>query len=399
MSTFLKKENIFIILFMVFLLNPLIGILLSVAYAVSGKSYNLIIPLMIFCALYMAAINTTKQIDGDEMVYLFQFSEVPANGLYKTLTYMSETKDYVKEPAYGLLVFILYYLTLGNEMLFIAIVTIIIYIVFFAAVYNIFKENKSPNRIIVASVLTVVFFNQYFYLTAHLIRQLMATSVFFLALSHKSESIKKYLLLCLLSYTIHSSMILLILISLIPAMSRLFNKKTLILAGCVTFLFATLFPFIAEHILNHVGLSGDLGTAMVRAANAEGLKDASEGLEQSLVLLMTIPLISISSYVTIRNKPQIMPIVYNLCLIWCLFVICLSFSPLIQYRFFFVLYSFFPIIIYAIASYNRSFMRYFPFFICAFFIYRFYSTIGAAGFVYAPAINLILYPYPLIINL
>ena len=304
----------------------------------------------------------------------------------------------MEEPVYGTLVYVLYYITFGSPMMFIALITFVTYVVFLLAIYRLEKKYRTPNYIIVVSIITLVSFTQFFFLTAHLIRQFLATSFFFLALSYKGDSLKKYVLFCFVSFSIHMSMASLIFISLIPQLNKLLNKKGLVIAAVVTVILSTVFPILAGSLLSSFAIAGDANTLLERASQAEGMDDGSGSLSPFLLLIVCAPLVIISVLGIIKRRIYLPGIVYNLCLIWCLFVLSLSFSPLIQYRFFFVLYFFIPIMLFLVFREKMLLSKCYCTIICIFFVFRFFVTYNEGGFHYAPISDIIFMPYPMLIN-
>lgn len=385
--------------FFVFIINPLLGIFLSMRSALASKSARLCVPFIVFCSLYMGALNSTKVPISDEENYVMQYKLVPRNGYITTLKYLSGENDRIKGPLYGTFVYIMFYLTFGCEYLFIALVSFLIYFFFFYSIYKFQKRCKTPNYIIVAGVLTVTFFTQYFTLTAHLIRQMLATSIFLYALTFKGLNWKYYVTLLATSFFIHNSMIALVILSLIPSIDKYYSKKRLALLGVLAVVTTAMISTIASFLLHQIVFGdGEVGIAVTKASEAVGLTDAGEGISQAIVMLVSLPLLGISLWGGMKKTTLAPPLILNVCFIWTIFVLGLSFSPLIQYRFFYVLYYFIPIVLFLIWRNNKSLSKLYCSIICIYMVLRFFLTYNTGGFQYTSPLNAIFLPFPLLLN-
>ena len=380
-----------------FLFNPLGGIIVAALCACFYKNDNCIKLLMILAMMYLSAMNTTKVPENDMYRYLAMFENVPYNGYYGTLISFNHSAAAVKDAAYGTLVYILYYLTFGNQYLFIFIVSFLGYWFMFMAIFKFGKESKLPNYMIVTQILILSFFTQYFSMTFHLVRQVLATSVFFYALTFRVSSVKKYLAWCFLSASIHSSIVLVIAFSLLPMMTR--RLKSIEIGALA--LFAAFSVFIissfAEFLLDTVEFEDSMEYTLNRAANMEGAEDSTKGL-QLLGIILT--LVSMALCLIERNmkKKMIFPIVVNMGLAMSFMTFGLSASPLLQYRFFFYMYSFLPFIYLIIVRKAKGFAKPLCFITVALLIFRFYITYDKV-FEYVPVEEALLNPYPLLIKL
>lgn len=389
------KPNTGIFLYIViFLINPFLGIMGTAWRIIKNRKYfSWSIMLILMIAFYMAAINTTKIPVGDEEIYILNFKSVPNNGFWGTLS-ISSIDGSPKEVLYGVFIYSLYYLLFGNETLFIFVTSFLIYYLFLLSICKFSKEYKTPLYITISGILVITFFTQYFNLTAHLIRQFLATSFFFYGLSFRKKNQRKSILLTLLSFGVHSTMAVLIVISLIPNINSFLSYKKLFLCIIGAFTITTFLPIIAGTMLESLfsGDSGTLGYGLARAAGSEGLKDAGEP-NALIINLFTIPLLLLSLWgIKIQTK-IVAPLILNMCLIMCLFVLSLSFSPLLQYRFFYILFYFLPFVLFIPFHKNLSLSKSLSFIVCLFLIIRFYLTYDTI-WDYVPIYGALLYPLP-----
>lgn len=328
-----------------FFINPILGIILASAAAASKNNTVAIKPLVIFLVLYLSALNTTKVHDSDMFDYIDMFNRVPLNGYKGTLGFLS-IDDSPKDIVYSTLVYILYYVLFGNQYLFIFAISCLTFLFAFLSVYRFNRSYGTPNYLIVAELLTLAFFTQYFSLSFHLVRQELATSVFFFALSYKNQSLWKFIIWSSVSIMVHSSLAIIILLGFIPFMNRqLYLKEIAVLvAFAISFMFV--FSFLGDFVLSRVSLSGEALTNVNRMANMEGAHDATDGSGTEVIIVASILMGVLSFFDIIRRRKMIYPIVVNLCFVWSVLILSLSASPILQYRFFFIEYTFLPFIFY-----------------------------------------------------
>ena len=389
-----------IVLFVViFILNPLAGILCASIYACDKNNNIGIIILTGLLMLYLSALNTTKVPENDMIRYLDMFYNVPTNGFWGTLSSFNHSAGGgVKDAAYGIFVYVLYYVTFGNQYLFIFIVTSIGYLFMFLTIFKFSKEYKFPNYLIVTQVLILSFFTQYFGLTFHLVRQVLASTIFFYALTFRNNSIKKYLFWSLLAAATHSSVVLLIAFSFIPYMQRRLRIAEIgALALFAAFSVAIISTF-AEFVLDTVELEGSMEYTLNRAANMEGAQDSTAGF-QLMGLIFTIATMALCFWERTMGSKMMYPIVINMGFVVTFMTLGLSASPLLQYRFFFYIYSFLPFIFPIFCRKIPGLEKPICLTTVIFLIIRFYATLNHV-FEYVPPVeDALLLPYPLLIKL
>lgn len=388
----------FIVAFVVlFLINPLGGIIATSFYACLKKNSNGIKLLMILCMMYLCALNTTKVEENDMIRYIAHFEDVPYNGYLGTLVAFNHSAaGGVKDAAYGTLVFLSYYLTAGNQSLFIFIVTFLGYWLMFMTIYKFGKEYKLPNYMIVTQVLVLSFFTQYFSMTFHLIRQVLGACIFFYALTFKETSFKKYLLLCILAIATHSSVAFIVAFSFVPMMKRRLKLKEIGALAIFAAFSVIILSSFAIFVLDTVELEGSLEYSLGRVAQMEGAEDSTKGLQIIGVILTLISLV-LCMLEREMGKKMLYPIIINLALLMSFMIFGLTTSPLLQYRFFFYMYSFLPFIYITLVRRYKGMAKPICFVTIVFLIVRFYLTYDKV-FEYAPIDEAILNPYPLLIK-
>ncbi len=391
-----NDETIILFSSVLFLINPLISILLTAYFAYTYKSEKFIKVLMIFSMLYLCALNTTKVPENDMMRYLESYQRVPRFSLEGFLM----RSGLMKEVAYQTLVYILYYVTIGNQYLFIFVVSFLGYWFMFMSIFKFGKEYNLPIYIIVTEVLFLSFFLQYFSLTFHLIRQVLATSVFIYALTFRNTSFWRYLLFCFFAILFHSAVGILVFLSIIPIMKRRLKMKEIGLfivfaAFCIIIL--TTFASYALFILESEE-SNQMTYALSRVAGMEGAHDSTTfGLGR---LSISLSIIMIILCMIERNKKKAMyyPVVVNVCLVMSFMILGLSASPLVQLRFFFFVYSFLPLLFPIFLREKINISKAICFVTIVVLIVLFYARLNHV-FEYVSEEEALLLPYPSLIKL
>lgn len=378
---------------LVFIINPLLGIFLASLIAIGNKSIDGVKPLMVFAILYLCALNTTKVPESDMVRYLQQYELVPSVGYWETVMWAGTVKDIL----YSTLVYLLYYATFGNHYFFIIVITFIEYWFIFMAIYKFGKEYNLPKYIIVVEVLILSFFVQFFSLTLHLIRQMLATCIFFYALTFRNTSIKKFWLFSIVAMGFHSSVGVLVLLSVIPATKRRLKSFEIGYLILFALFFVVILSFFAHFILGSFDVGGSVEYTLSRAANMEGAQDNTAGMSR-IGLVFSIATIILCMIERGEKKEMKYPVIVNIAFVMAFIVVGLSASPLIQYRFFFFLYSFFPLLLPLFMRKNEIVSKTICIMAVALMMVWFYARLNHV-FEYAPVEEALLYPYPMLIQL
>lgn len=158
-----------------FLLNPFAGVLFLLHLLFS----NLHIPrkkltnLFIICISFLLSfINFTKIPENDLIHYTIEYMVVSE---YSFSDYLIQ---YGKEPLYFVFNYIIFYLSNGSVKFWLIAVTFISYFFFLTAVKKFFYKIEGYKYQLVFGLAIAAFFPQLFSLTAHLIRQCIAASIF-----------------------------------------------------------------------------------------------------------------------------------------------------------------------------------------------------------------------------
>ena len=396
MKRYNKIANPLIQNLLIMLINPLIAVIVSAINALKSNRHASILIFAIIVALYASVINITKVPVSDQVNYLEQFNNVDKVGFIQTLMYGGAGS--IKEPIYGIYVYVTHYLFLGNAKLFFLLTSFLSLFFHYIAMINIAKKYRYPNYIVITGIVVLTFFTPFYSLTLHVIRQILATGIAFYAISLKmldEGNYRKYLPWMIIAVLTHSTSILLVLLAFLPYINKEFKFKRLIGFVVVTAIFAFTFPKVSENLLGGSDNSNFMTYAMSRAQTAEGLSDNADGtnMSKSILYIVSIPLILSSLYSYCKKRKDVSPIFTNLSIMMCIFVYSVSYSPLIQYRYFFVLYSFMLFTIPLIFKVSTSTSKSFCFALSIFIIIYFLSTYSK-NYDYAKVPEIITSPFP-----
>lgn len=386
------------VLFLLFLINPIVGIICSCISVLKKKTYSNLLLVALLLAFYLSALNTTKVIESDLAGYVDRFLKVSQYGYIKTLTYQTDFESF-KDVGYGTFVYISYYVLFGNYRLFIFVITFLIYILLFMSIIKMGKQKMIPIYLLLASTITIAFFSQFFTLTAHLIRQMLASSVFIYALTFKDVSHKKYYFLCLLSFSFHSSLALVIILSFLPFFNRRLKKKEFLMLLLFTVSFVSVFSVAASYLLELITGGGQVVNDLGRVASMKGLSDGGEEESSQIIFIgISAIMLIICMLEYFCNKVIAYPVVINLCIVWSLLIMSLSVSPLLQYRFFYILYFFLPFILFLYPRNNYVISKVICLIVSLSMVIRFFMLFESSAFHYTSVVSALLSPYFLLVQ-
>lgn len=230
----------------IYLINPLLGILSLIGVIVKYKGSNeqLYYGLYAFLALYLGLINSTK---------------IPVSDLlnHKDFFYLAGSmrfKEYIimvnKEIVFFGSTYLLYYILGGSFKLYVITFTFIGYFIAFISLHKYWiYDDKRPSMVLFPVLLLFLYPNTFFY-SAHLVRQTIAGFLFIYFLSEKATNNKNKWLYLILAIFIHTSVIFMFILCLIPNLNKKLNLnnigKTLIIITIIAFLVVFTLPFLGN---------------------------------------------------------------------------------------------------------------------------------------------------------
>ena len=235
----LKQQNTYkiglkdaLIAYILFILHPLLGIvamfLLCIATDTSNK--NIYYSLYFLISIFLGLVNSTRIPESDLLYYKNIFEDA---GRFNFSTYIGIYG--VKEIVYFIFSYLSYYILYGNFKLYIVLVSFIQYYLIFLSLHKLFKDE--PKLVILFAVIINFLNSTLFFSSVHLLRQMLAASIFMFYFASLYTDKKNYWLLIPIAFLIHSSSLLLFLIILIPSIKNKINLRTLLIFSIVFIVF------------------------------------------------------------------------------------------------------------------------------------------------------------------
>lgn len=340
-------------------LPPIIGlpVVLYMVWKKNHPKYSDYLLLMACVAIYMGAINATKQPSGDQVNYYVAYMNVPVLGFLKSLIYIYGT-DYFVDPGKvnisgefmnGVYNYLGYYLTFGYYPLFAALYTFVEYLMIYLGLYKVFRKAQMPKYPIVCGVLTLSFFYLFFQYTLQIQKQFFAQAIMMYVLGSYAEKGKMTIrlwLIALCSILTHASTGLFLPFLLLKPLRGRLNKKWMAFIALMLFAFILYGPRMAENVASNN--SGVAGYGMKRFAESEGQADLASELVMSQILVIAVPMFIIvfrqlwlKRHIFI-DKAQ--AFILNITLLLLLSVASMYSKPLAQIRYFMMLLAFMPFV-------------------------------------------------------
>ena len=375
--------------FLFFILSPAIGIILGIIQIIRLDEVPkyMYSTLFLMLSIWMGLINYTIDTSNlsDLAVYIKYFEDVPKIGFLGTLSL-------VTEPLYNVITYLGYYICFGNPLLFFSLLSVAMYMLLLEGMHLIFRKEGLDKYAILCGVMTLCFFTQYFVLTVHLVRQVLAVSIAIYALCYRSAKGKNCWVLLVAAPLIHTSSLFLVLLSFVPI---LYSKLNIFKLSMMLFSVVVIVSF---NVLIGSFL-GDSNYAMSRFSS-----NVSDGghLDMMLAIIIFIPFAIICVKQLLQMKDIRSNSLYSILyitLILLVFILAFSQNPLIQYRFFFMLYAFIPLIL-PLASYGlrKEWHVAYSSLASIFFLVRFIAIHNTSGFRYADIWELLSLPIPYVIS-
>lgn len=340
-------------------LPPIIGlpVVLYMVWKKNHPKYSDYLLLMACVAIYMGAINATKQPSGDQVNYYVAYMNVPVLGFLKSLIYIYGI-DYFVDPGKvhisgeimnGVYNYLGYYLTFGYYPLFAALYTFVEYLMIYLGLYKVFRKAQMPKYPIVCGVLTLSFFYLFFQYTLQIQKQFFAQAIMMYVLGSYAEKGKmtiKLWLIALCSILTHASTGLFLPFLLLKPLRGRLTKKWMAFIALMLFAFILYGPRMAENVASNN--SGVAGYGMKRFAESEGQADLASELVMSQILVIAVPMFIIvfrqlwlKRHIFI-DKAQ--AFILNITLLLLLSVASMYSKPLAQIRYFMMLLAFMPFV-------------------------------------------------------
>lgn len=235
-----NSMQVHIVFVFLFIINPLISIALLAIHIGHQKTKpeNLFYLLYILISLYLGLISTTKVAVSDFINYKAYFDSASSLNFFEYMNrFRQEYFFYAATYAANKVFF-------GNFNLYVVLVVFVQYMLIFAAIHKYWR--KSDVSLILFAVLIYAIFNRSFFASTHLLRQMIAGSIFVYFYITKIVDKKTHWWLIVVAYMIHSSSLLIFFISLIPKLDKKLNMKKGMIVLCIVVVLSV----FGSHIVN-----------------------------------------------------------------------------------------------------------------------------------------------------
>lgn len=376
------------ILALIYLLNPLAGIILTAFMCIKSEECpkELMYMLFVFIACWLGTINMTKIPLSDMVGYIKHFNVVPNKSFVENILHYDINGG--REPLYALINYIGYYVSFGKAPLFIFYLTFSFYMLMFSSIYKIYNSSDCSSYMIVGAVFAFAFFPQVFGFTAHLIRQMLATAIVVYAIAYRIETGKNNWFLLISAIFIHTMTGLLVLLSVISILYKKLNYKNFIL--CVVLM---LLMVIANSTISYL-LKDSSSSVVAYASSRLGNSGETEGTDNFMKILFPLIFIFVflRSYKIIKKEENHIWGIMNLTMLLAVFILAFQSNPFIQMRFALILYSLVPILL-PFLFYKNILLAYWgaiglSFAMVVFFLMKYNNM----GFEYAEVDKILSYP-------
>lgn len=346
--------NIYLIVIILFLINPLVGILFGASCWVTyQRNGNGIYVLMWMLAIYMAFINATKIPISDMLEYQDVFFQAKVYGL---IDYIQQNG---KEPIFYVLTYICFHLFCGSWTLYVVFLTLLYYLLINYSIIAVGKKCSCSSLSIIITLIVGTFFFQIFIMTGHLMRQCLAEAFFIYFLIRKFVVKKSSWWVAILALGMHSTVLPLIGISLLPQMRRSFSIKELLKGSCLIIILILVFfslksvlspVFFLAYFYNRVGSENLLGKDAWQTDSGLGV------LGVLLIFVVGIMIFFIKRKIRLNGNSDIMNPLINNCLflVLTLCVFAILEADYLLLRYFFYLYSYFSLLLVVFLNQHRG---------------------------------------------
>lgn len=390
--------GLYFLLVLIFIIAPFPSIIFAIYIIIftQTKNRNYFYVLFAMLSLFLGLINTTKVLASDLEHYYYSFLNVGNSSLRDYVFNSGNSIDaYYKgiEPLYYLISYLFYHILSNHFSNFVLVITVVGYMFLFLSIYNYFNYIGANSLSILTAICILAFFNQYFYLTAHLVRQVLAFSIMFYCIVEKAIYNKNRYLLIISSVLIHSSTLFFVPIIFIPIFKKKLSFRTVLILSVFIISIIIFANKALNFMLNITSFSSTLGYSFARIS--EGTFDDGLSLKNSYLYIVCLPLliIVISQLLINKKNKQGTIFLFNVFIWLCILVFFTRSAPLIQYRFFFMIYCFMPIILPQLFFKNKILNKSFNLFLIIFFVARFFVTYSSAPWEYAPLDKILTYNY------
>ena len=382
-----------------FFVNPLITIVFLTIHLIKQKEKNetLLYLLYFLISIYLGLINTTKVPVSDLLMYKRSFDLASDMNLFDYLSL------FTKEIVFYIATYLSNKLFFGNFKLYVILFTFLQYYLVFISIHKYWKTNDK--NLLIFSIIIFALLSRYFFASAHLVRQILACSIFVYFFTTRIVDKKTYWWLIPIAILVHSSSLLLFLLSFIPKIREKLSVKNGIIIAFVIIGCAIFGNHVIDFLYNLTRGIKILNYPFQRFHSMEMMDYSwytgdSAGSLRYWYYAQLLPVIFFA-YFFIKGKSEIYSIL-NLSIFIFLVLETFVFSGLLYmqmrmaYYLFFVIPFVYPLLFIKNRLYDhKTFDLLGMAFILSWFIYRLINGFHSGALEFAPLTEIIINPIPL----
>lgn len=288
----MKSTSLFPIAIIAFFINPLITIVIMASLVIKNKSLgwtkssrNYLLLFGTFCCFFVSLINMKKVPESDLEWYVDRYSYASHMSFIDFVLIASSAtiKESLKEPLFGVIVWMLNRCFGGNVNLFKLSISLMEYSLLVTAIICFGRLFRMKLYLILTGILMICFIPYIFTMSLHLVRQFLATSILFYAIIKKCFYGKNEWWAMLSMLLIHSTTALFIPVLLLPAFDKPLKKAKIWYLGA--FLAMITIKYIAGFLYDVGGFYEDSTIGYVLNRAQQNTTFASETLSVSKILI------------------------------------------------------------------------------------------------------------------
>ena len=343
-----------LLVFPLFIINPTVGLIIATLFLIKSRhKENLLHVFVVLLAIWISLVNLTKEPAGDQLSYLHYFRTA---GELELMSWWKEmTAGSMKEPLFYLYTYFSYYLFLSQEKLFFFSLSFLNYIILFEIILCLNKHIGTSFVFAFSGIIVCTFFTQYFALTLHVVRQILGATIVVAAIILRGVDGRPRYLLLIVGVLIHTSLVFLAGLASISWFYKKLEGWQILFCIIVLAGFVILFGVIGQLLLEH---SSSSITSYAFSRMKDDASDGSGEVSMGPLVMVLIPMQFICFKLLIFDLPKahylyrnnhnfispFYPITY-IFLLLSFFILSMAKAPLIQYRFFMMVYTFMPFIL------------------------------------------------------
>lgn len=289
----MRPNLLFPIAIVAFLISPLATIVIMALLVVKDKSIgwtkgNKIYLLLfsVFCCVFVSLINMEKVPENDLEWYVDRYSYASQMDFINFVLIASNAtiEATLKEPLYGVIVWILNRCLDGNVYAFKFFISLMEYTLLTTAVIYFGRAFKMRMYLILTGILMMCFIPYIFTMSLHLVRQILATSILFYVIVKNCFYGKKEWWAMFAMVLIHSTTVLFIPLLLFPAFDKPLKEAKFWYIGAIFALMAI--QYIAGFLFGIGGFNEDSTVGYVLNRAQQDTTFESEALSASKILMI-----------------------------------------------------------------------------------------------------------------